>query len=94
MQLGLLEIFVSIVFVLNTAVSVFLARRIDLDKTQKVSQIVIVWLIPVVAAIGLWLLNRSHDVKVGAEPKAFGGGTSDDGSIATGEGRGGLGGGD
>lgn len=85
MQLGLLEIFVLIVFVLNIAVSVFLAGRIDLDKTQKIFQIAIVWIIPIVAAIGLWLLNRSHDEKVGAEPKAFGGGANDGGGIGPGE---------
>ena len=94
MEFGLIELFALVVFVLNSAVSVFLARRIDLDKIQKVSQIIIVWLIPIVAAIGLWLLNRSHDEKRGVEPKVFGGGSSDDGSIGTGEGRGAPGEGD
>ena len=69
-----LGIVVLIAVLLNIAASVFLARRKDLDKTQKTFQIVIVWLIPFLAAIGLWLLNRSHDDKTGAEPKAFGGG--------------------
>ena len=93
MDLGIVEIVVLIAVLLNIAASVFLARRKDLDKTQKTIQIVIVWLIPFLAAIGLWLLNRSHDDKIGAEPKAFGGGDYDRGGIGPGEG-GGAGGGD
>ena len=93
MDLGVVEIVVLIAVLLNIAVSVFLARRKDLDKSQKASQIVIVWLFPFVAAIGLWLLNRSHDDKNGAEPKEFGEGAYDRGGIGPGEG-GGAGGGD
>ena len=93
MHLGIFEIFILIAVLLNIAVSIFLVRRSDIDTTQKVSQIIIVWLIPIAAAIGLWRLNRSHEDKVGAEPKAFGGGDYDRGGIGPGEG-GGAGGGD
>ena len=51
----------------------------DLDKTQKLLQLVIVWLIPVAGPIGIWLVNRSHDEKTGADKWPFGGGASDSG---------------
>lgn len=88
MDLGIVEIAVSIAALLNIAVSVFLVRRKDLDKTQKTSQIIIVWLFPFVAAISLWLLNRSHNDKVGVESKSFGGGAYERGGIGPGEGGG------
>ena len=94
MHLGIFEIFILTVILLNITVSIFLVRRSDLDTIQKVSQIIIVWLIPIVAAIGLWLLNRNHDdKKETVESKAFGGGAYDRGGIGPGEG-GNAGGGD
>ncbi len=46
---------------LNLFVSVFIAKRDDLERFQKIAQIIIVWLIPVIGAIGLWSFNRSND---------------------------------
>ena len=45
----------------NILVSIFIARRSDLDSFQKCAQVTMVWLIPLIAAIGLWLLHRSND---------------------------------
>ncbi|GAA6146024.1 hypothetical protein NBRC116585_21420 [Thalassolituus maritimus] len=47
--------------VLNLSVSILIVRRADLDSFQKAAQIAIVWIIPVIAAIGLWLFHRSND---------------------------------
>jgi hypothetical protein len=51
----------GILIVLNIAVSIFLIRRDDLEKFQKIAQIIVVWLIPFIGAIGLWIFNRSQD---------------------------------
>lgn len=53
-------IFLSLV-VLNLSVSILIVRRSDLDLIQKAAQIAMVWIIPVIAAIGLWLFHRSND---------------------------------
>lgn len=47
--------------VLNLSVSILIVRRADLDSFQKAAQIGIVWIIPVIAAIGLWFFHRSND---------------------------------
>jgi hypothetical protein len=81
MEFEIWYVFIGIAFVLNIAVTVFLIRRDDLETFQKCAQILIVWLIPFFAAIGLWMLNRSQDVPTKAH-KSFGGGARD--SIDTG----------
>ena len=63
---------------LNLFVSVFIAKRDDLERFQKIAQIIIVWLIPVIGAIGLWSFNRSNDDNsTGSGP--LGGGSNDSG---------------
>lgn len=59
-------------------VTIFLAKRDDLEKSQKLAQIVIAWLIPVLAPIGLRLLYRSADEDFKPTESAFGGGDSGD----------------
>ena len=53
-------IFLSLV-ALNLSVSILIVRRSDLDSFQKTAQITMVWIIPVIAAIGLWLFHRNND---------------------------------
>jgi hypothetical protein len=53
-------IFLSCV-VLNLSVSILIVKRADLDSFQKAAQIALVWIIPVIAPIGLWLFHRSND---------------------------------
>ncbi len=67
----------GILIVLNVAVSFYLYKRDDLDNFQKVAQIVIVWLIPFVGAIALWLFNRSQDNDNKPSGSSFGGGSVD-----------------
>jgi hypothetical protein len=61
---------------LNIVVSIFLARRDDLETFQKGAQIFIVWLIPFVGAIALWLFNRSQDDDNPPSGGSFGGGSN------------------
>ncbi|GAA0860305.1 hypothetical protein [Aliiglaciecola litoralis] len=76
MEFEIWYVFIGIAIALNISVSVFLIRRDDLETFQKGAQILIVWLIPFFAAIGLWMLNRSQDVPAKAH-KSFGGGPQD-----------------
>ena len=56
----LVFIFLSLV-ALNLSVSILIVRRADFDLFQKAAQIAMVWIIPFIAAIGLWLFYRSND---------------------------------
>jgi len=90
MRFGQIEIIVIAAVLLNVFVSIFLVRRQDLELSQKIAQIIIVWLIPFVAALGLWLFNRSHDEVVSSNKHSFGGGANDSiGVLPPGEGGGG-----
>ena len=62
MEISLL-IIISIIVLLNVLVSAFIAKRDDLDAFQKKTQIVLIWLVPFIAAIGFYFVNKSHDVK-------------------------------
>ena len=69
----IIKIIIGVLIILNIAVSFFITKRDDLDSFQKKVQIIMVWLIPFIATIGLWLFNRSHDDNhKGKQP--FGGG--------------------
>ena len=67
----------GILVVLNIAVSIYIFKRDDLEQPQKIAQVIVVWLIPYIGAIGLWLFNRSQDI-VNNKPSvgSFGGGHS------------------
>ena len=83
-------IIISVLIILNITVSVYICKRDDLDAFQIKAQLVMVWLIPFIAAIGLWFFNRSHN----DNPKLkqpFGGGEQS--SIDVGGGSPGAGGG-
>lgn len=69
----------AVLALLNSYVTIFLLRRDDLEPVQKVLQILIVWLIPLLGAIGLWLFNRSQDDDNNNKPGkgSFGGGAND-----------------
>lgn len=46
---------------LNIVVSIYIGKRADLERSQKLVQILLVWLIPVIASISLWAINRNFD---------------------------------
>ena len=45
----------------NVLISIYIATRDGLEKFQIIIQIVLVWLVPFFAAIGIWLFYRSQD---------------------------------
>ena len=57
---------------INITVSLYLMKRGDLEPFQKGAQIVLVWLLPFVAAIGLWLFHRSQDVPISSSKSSGG----------------------
>ena len=75
MELNYFYIGFGVIVLLNVIVSILLIKRDDLEVFQKGVQVILVWLIPFFAAVGLWLFYRSQD-KPKSIPKSFGGGTS------------------
>lgn len=72
--------------ILNIAVSFFLSRRDDLETVQKIAQTIIVWLIPFLGAVGLWLFNRSQDAETSKPQKGeFGGGSANSNYVNSGD---------
>jgi hypothetical protein len=81
-RMSLVWAIICVLIVLNILVSVFLVNRDDLDKTQKIFQILIVWIIPFLGALGMWIFNRSQDDDSKPGGGSFGGGSG--GGIAGG----------
>ena len=67
-------IIISLLILLNVFVSIYIFRHDSLDQFQKVGQIIIVWLIPLVGAVGLFLFLRSQDEQIPRAKPTFGGG--------------------
>ena len=60
----------------NILVTVFIVTLDDYEPVQKIAQVVIIWLVPLVGAIGLWLFHRdSGDRRSGGG--SFRGGSND-----------------
>ncbi|RYV02058.1 hypothetical protein SOPP22_10805 [Shewanella sp. OPT22] len=57
----ILYIILLLAIILNVFVSISTFRRDDFDKGQKIAQVVLIWIIPFVAAIGIWIFHRSFD---------------------------------
>ena len=74
---------IGIAILLNLLVSIYLSRRDDLDNFQKIAQILIIWLIPYFASIGLWLWCKSVDSETKKIHKEFGGGWNSSGGPGT-----------
>lgn len=60
----------------NLLVSLYLAKRDDLSLGQKVGQCVLVWLIPILGALGIWFFHRNND-NAGIGKRPVGGGPND-----------------
>ena len=76
MELKFLYATQSLFFVINIAVTVFLFKRDDLETFQKYAQSLFVWLIPLIGAIVMWRVNRSHDVNYKRNNELGGGASS------------------
>ena len=64
-----------LIIAINSFVTVFLFRLDTLDSFQKYAQTLIVWLVPIVGALVLWLFNRNDYIN--HKSKEFGGGPRD-----------------
>ncbi len=69
-------IIVGILILCNIYVSYLLYRKDDLDRVQKISQAILVWLFPLLGAIGIWQFNREDDIPK-RRSRPFGGGSND-----------------
>lgn len=56
--------------VLNFIVTFKVVIRTDLERVQKIGQIILVWLLPVFGAVGIWLFYRSVDKSI-IKPQSF-----------------------
>jgi len=70
--------FAFVGILLNFAVSIYILRIKELERFQRVTQIVLIWLIPFIASIGLWVFNRSLEQEA-KQDKEFGSGPQDTG---------------
>ena len=74
-KMDVISIILIVSCLLNLTVSIFLILREDMETTQRVVQILIVWLIPFLGALGLYLFHKSQDDYVSIPFKGkFGGG--------------------
>ncbi|MCF2860146.1 hypothetical protein L1286_21935 [Pseudoalteromonas sp. SMS1] len=70
----------------NLLMSVFIAKRNDLEIIQKAVQIIIIWLIPIFGATGLWLFYRSQDQEsIHTSKRPFGGGSAGNSGMGSGD---------
>lgn len=61
MQFEIVWILLASYFLLSLLVTFLIIKRDDLEPGQKAGQCVLVWLIPFVAAIGIWIFHQSSD---------------------------------
>ncbi len=67
------------VVILNLVTTVFIVRSSHFDKQQKLLQVIVVWLIPLFAAVGILLFLRSMKDDLPVRKRQFGGGPQDSG---------------
>ena len=68
------EITLLILCLLNSFMSFYLYTRQDFDKVQKLSQIVIVWILPLLGAVSLWIFHSSQNKPIVSMERGIGGG--------------------
>ena len=76
-DIGVVEVVVGIAILMSCFVSIQLFAASDLTKTQKLLQIMIVWFIPLLGALGVYLIRRSDSEPRGPRQPPFGGGAND-----------------
>lgn len=85
-KMDVISIILIVSCLLNLTVSIFLIQREDMETTQRVVQILIVWLIPFLGALGLYLFHKSQDDYVNIPFKGkFGGGDNGSSHTSTGD---------
>ena len=85
-KMDVVSIILIVLCLLNLSVCVFLSQREDLEIVQKVAQIIIVWFVPFLGALGLYAFHRSQDKDVSKPFKGkFGGGDNGSSQTSTGD---------
>ena len=79
--------------IINIIVSIYIFRNENYEKFQKVTQIAIIWIIPFIGAIIIFVINMSIDSIGNQKNKNPGGGGSSDSGYWMGGGSDGGGGG-
>jgi hypothetical protein len=79
-------IIIVAVIALNVVVSIFIATRDDLENAQKWIQAGVVWVVPFLGAIGIYLVLRSFVQPFEKAKPEFGGGAIDSGHVSSGGG--------
>ena len=54
-------VLITVAISLNILVTLFVFKRDDLETFQKYSQSVIAWLFPIIGALVIYAINKSHD---------------------------------
>jgi hypothetical protein len=81
-QIEIIWIISATYVLLSLLVSFHVVRRDDLEPAQKVAQSIVIWVIPFIAAIGIWLFHRSED-KVNARIDSFAKSSRGDTSVSS-----------
>jgi hypothetical protein len=76
-DIGVIEVIVGLLLFVDCFVSIQLVAARDLTMTQKGLQLVIVWLIPLFGALGIYFMRRSDREPRGPQEPPFGGGAND-----------------
>jgi hypothetical protein len=76
-DIGLIEAIGGFLLLLDIFVSLQLLMARDLTNTQKSLQLLIVWLIPLFGAVGIFLMRRNDREPRGPDEPPFGGGAND-----------------
>jgi len=74
---NLLLFFLITALVLNLFVSVLICKREDLEHKQKFFQVLLIWSVPFIVAIGLLIFYSTQDQTAEPFQREFGGGTND-----------------
>jgi hypothetical protein len=56
--------------IVNVLASIFIIRRDDLVRFQVITQVVIVWVIPFIGAIAIWLFHKNNDEPIEADVRS------------------------
>jgi hypothetical protein len=60
-QIEIIWVIFASYFLLSLIVTFLIIKRDDFEPGQKVGQCILVWLIPFIAAIGIWIFLKSED---------------------------------
>jgi len=57
----LMLVFLLLAIAINLYGSIFVYRRTDVEQAQKIAQIIVIWIVPIMFAVGMILFYKSED---------------------------------